>query len=148
MKWDDSLFGFQTGSPEQKSNVDSAAWAPLGAVIDPAFSWGDDRPPRTPWDDTIIYELHVRGFTKLHPDIPEPLRGTYLGLASEPAIDHLKSLGVTAVELLPIHYHVDEEHLLRRGLINYWGYHRSRSSRRIRATRSRSRRRTPSASSR
>ena len=84
-----------------KSDVDSAAWAPLGAVIDPAFSWGDDRPPRTPWDDTIIYELHVRGFTKLHPDIPEELRGTYLGLASEPAIDHLKSLGVTAVELLP-----------------------------------------------
>ena len=112
MKWDDSLFGFQTGSPEQKSNVDSAAWAPLGAVIDPAFSWGDDRPPRTPWDDTIIYELHVRGFTKLHPDIPEPLRGTYLGLASEPAIEHLKSLGVTAVELLPVHYHVDEEHLI------------------------------------
>ena len=91
-------------------------------MIDPAFSWGDDRPPRTPWDDTIIYELHVRGFTKLHPDIPEDLRGTYLGLASDPAIDHLKSLGVTAVELLPIHYHVDEEHLMRRGLINYWGY--------------------------
>jgi isoamylase len=122
MKWDDSLFGFQTGSPEQKGGVDSAAWAPLGAVIDPAFSWGDDRHPRTAWDDTIIYELHVRGFTKLHPDIPEHLRGTYLGLASDPVIDHLKSLGVTAVELLPVHYHVDEQHLIRRGLVNYWGY--------------------------
>jgi isoamylase len=122
MKWDDALFGFQTGSPDRKSDVDSAAWAPLGAVIDPAFSWGDDRPPRTPWGDTIIYEMHVRGFTKLHPEIPEAMRGTYLGLASEPAIDYLKSLGVTAVELLPIHYHVDEQHLLKRGLVNYWGY--------------------------
>ena len=78
--------------------------------------------PRTPWQDTVIYELHVPGFTRRHPGVPDDLRGTYLGLASEPALDHLKSLGVTAVELLPVHVHVDEQHLLEQGLSNYWGY--------------------------
>ena len=88
----------------------------------PQFEWGSDRPPRTPWQDTVIYELHVKGFSQLHPDIPAPLRGTYLGLASEPAIAHLKALGVTAVELMPVHQHADEWTLARRGLTNYWGY--------------------------
>jgi isoamylase len=122
MRWHDSLFGFELNAPDKRDPRDSAAWAPLAAVIDPAFTWGDDAPPRVPWADTIIYELHVRGFTKRHPDIPDDLRGTYLGLASEPAIEHLKSLGVTSVELLPVHAHVDEQHLLRNGRSNYWGY--------------------------
>ena len=91
-------------------------------VVDPAFTWDDDRPPRTPWQDTVIYELHVKGFTQLHPEVPEQLRGTYAGLCSTPVLDHLKSLGVTAVELLPIHTIVDERRLLHHGLRNYWGY--------------------------
>ncbi|HEX7052563.1 MAG TPA: glycogen debranching protein GlgX [Burkholderiales bacterium] len=91
-------------------------------VVDPAFSWGDDRPPRTPWQDTVIYELHVRGFTLQHPQVPEQLRGTYAGLATAPVIEHLKRLGVTAVELLPVHAFVDEKRLLQHGLRNYWGY--------------------------
>ena len=86
------------------------------------FFWGDDRPPRTPWHDTLIYELHVRGFTMRHPDVPANLRGSYAGLACGPVIDYLKALEVTAVELLPIQYFIDERHLLDRGLRNYWGY--------------------------
>ncbi len=122
LRWHSSLFSYRKDAPDLPDEQDSAAWAPLGAVIDPAFTWGDDRPPRTPWADTLIYEMHVRGFTQQHPDIPVELRGTYLGLASEPAIEHLKSLGVTAVELLPIHAHLDEHHLLQQKLSNYWGY--------------------------
>ena len=91
-------------------------------VVDTAFSWGDDRPPRTPWQDSVIYELHVKGFTQLHPEVPEQLRGTYAGLATAPVIRHLKALGVTAVELLPVHAFVDERRLLQHGLRNYWGY--------------------------
>ena len=91
-------------------------------MVDGAFSWGDDRPPRTPMRDTVLYELHVKGFTQLHPDVPEQLRGTYAGLASLPAIEHLKRLGVTAVELLPVHAMADEKRLLQHGLRNYWGY--------------------------
>ena len=101
---------------------DSAPYAPLAMVIDPAFTWGDDRPPRTPWHKTVIYELHVKGFTQQNPDVPEKLRGTYAGLASESAIKHLTDLGVTAVELLPVHYHLDDRHLTEKGLKNYWGY--------------------------
>jgi glycogen operon protein len=91
-------------------------------VVDTAFSWGDDRHPRTPWQDTVIYELHVRGFTKQHPEVPEQLRGTYAGLATQPVIEHLQRLGVTAIELLPVHAFVDEKRLLQHGLRNYWGY--------------------------
>jgi isoamylase len=91
-------------------------------VVDPAFTWGDDRPPRTPWRDTVIYELHVKGFTQLHPEVPPQLRGTYAGLCSAPAVEHLKKLGVTAVELLPVQTIVDERRLLHHGLRNYWGY--------------------------
>ena len=93
-----------------------------GQVVDTAFTWGDDRPPRTAWRDTVIYELHVKGFTQLHPDVPEQLRGTYAGLATEPVIAHLKKLGVTAVELLPVHTIADERRLLQHGLHNFWGY--------------------------
>jgi isoamylase len=94
----------------------------LAVVIDPAFTWGDDRNPRRPWHETIIYEVHVKGFTKLHPEVPEELRGTYAGLASPAAIAHLKSIGVTAVELLPVQQRCDDRHLVDKGLCNYWGY--------------------------
>ena len=101
---------------------DSASTAPLAWVEDPAFSWEEDRPPTVPWHDTIVYEVHVKGFTRLHPGVPEHLRGTYAGLASPAAIDYLRRLGVTAVELLPIHYHIDERFLAEKGRVNYWGY--------------------------
>jgi isoamylase len=123
VRWDESLFGFRFGEEDSTfDDRDSAPFAPLAAVIDSAFTWGDDRPLRTPWHDTLIYEVHVKGFTKLNPHIPEGLRGTYLGLASEPAIRHLTSLGVTAVELMPVHQHLDDWHLVGRRLTNYWGY--------------------------
>ncbi len=125
LRWDDSLFGYKVGDAAADTSFDprdSAAFAPLAAVIDPAFTWGDDRPPRTPWHKTFIYELHVKGFTKLMPDVPEKFRGTYEGLASEAAIRHLRELGVTAVELMPIHHFVDDRHLAEKGLANYWGY--------------------------
>src|SRR5690606_10065196 len=91
-------------------------------VIEGAFDWGDDRPPAIPWRDTVIYELHVKGFTKRHPRIPEQQRGTYLGLAHPEAIEHIKRLGVTAVELLPVQAFVSERFLVEKGLTNYWGY--------------------------
>lgn len=101
---------------------DNAASAPLAAVVDSAFTWGDDQPPRTPLPQTLIYELHVKGFTRLHSEIPPDLQGTFTALGLEPAVRHLQQLGVTAVELLPVHHHVDDRHLLERGLVNYWGY--------------------------
>ena len=95
---------------------------PLGVVTDPAFDWGDDRSPRTPWSETVIYELHVKGFTWRHPEVPDHLRGRYGGLASEPVLHHLQALGVTAVELLQVHQHAGERALVDRGMTNYWGY--------------------------
>ena len=123
-RWHDALFGFRMGAPDDPTSDDrdSAPYAPLAAVVDDAFTWGNDSAPRTPWHETVIYELHVKGYTQLHPHVPEALRGTYLGLASEAAIRHLTSLGVTAVELMPVHHHNDEWHLVQRGLNNYWGY--------------------------
>jgi isoamylase len=123
VRWDEALFGFRFGEEDTTFDErDSAPFAPLAAVIDSSFTWGDDRPLRTPWHETLIYELHVKGFTQLNAHVPEALRGTYLGLASEPAIRHLTSLGVTAVELMPVHQHLDEWHLVKRNLSNYWGY--------------------------
>ncbi len=104
------------------SGADSAACVPRSVLTHDAFPWGEDTRPDVPWDATVIYELHVKGFTALHPHIPEQLRGTYAGLAQPAVIEHLRSLGVTAVELLPIHQFVSEPHLQRRGLTNYWGY--------------------------
>jgi glycogen operon protein len=101
---------------------DTAGSAPLAQVADTAFDWQGDPPLRTPWHDTVLYELHVKGFTRMHPGVPEALRGTYAGLASPAALDHLRSLGVTAVELLPVHYHIDEAFLAAQGRVNYWGY--------------------------
>ncbi len=123
LKWCDSLFGYVIGKADDSFDPrDSAAVAPLGAVIDDAFIWGDDEPLRTPWSKTLIYELHVRGFTQLHPKVPEVRRGTYAGLMTSAAIKHLQSLGATAVELLPIQHFVRDRFLLDRGLTNYWGY--------------------------
>jgi isoamylase len=125
LRWHDSLFGYRLGDPATDLSLDdrdSAGFAPLAAVIDPAFTWGDDRPLRIPWHKTIIYEMHVKGFTKAHPAIPEKARGTFAGLASDASIRHLVGLGVTAVELMPVHHHVDDRTLVERGLTNYWGY--------------------------
>jgi isoamylase len=125
VQWDDSDFGYRIGAPEADLAFDSrcnAAFAPLASVIDPAFTWGDDRPPRTPWHKTVIYEMHVKGFTKLNPSIAAPYRGTYEALTTEPAIEHLQRLGVTAVELMPVHHHAYDRHLVERNLSNYWGY--------------------------
>jgi isoamylase len=123
--WHDTVFGYTIGHPEGDLSLDErddAAYAPLAAVVDAAFTWGDDRPVNVPKDRSVIYEVHVKGFTKLHPDVPELLRGTYAGLARPQVIDYLRDLGVTAVELLPVHHHVNDRHLVDRGLANYWGY--------------------------
>ena len=121
--WDDSLFGYKVGTDDLTFDErDSAAFAPLAAVLDSAFTWGDDRPLRTPWHKTLIYEAHVRSFSMKHSDIDESKRGTYLGLATEGVIDHLKELGVTALELLPVHHHLNDRNLVEKGLTNFWGY--------------------------
>jgi isoamylase len=123
VEWDDALFGYRIGANEDEPDArDSAPFVPKGVVVDPAFVWGGDERLRTPLERTLIYEVHVKGFTQLHPEVPEEVRGTYAGLASAPAIDYLTTLGITAVELLPVHQHVDERHLVDRGLVNYWGY--------------------------
>src|SRR6266851_4506692 len=124
-RWSDVLFGYRVGSAREDFSFDrrdSAAAMPKCRVIENAFSWGDDRPPRIPLHETIIYELHVKGFTARHPEVPPELRGTYAGLASEPVINYLKRLGVTAVELMPLHAFVDDRRLVEQGLRNYWGY--------------------------
>ena len=125
VKWDDSLFGYKVGDPAADLSFDdrdNAAFAPLASVIDTAFTWGDDRPPRIPWHKSLIYEAHVKGLTMLHPNVPDRLRGTYAGVASEAIIEHLRSLGVTAIELMPAHYHLNDRHLIENGMTNYWGY--------------------------
>lgn len=125
IRWNDALFGYRIGHPDGDLHMDlrdSAPGMPRCRVVDTAFTWDEDRPPRHEWHDTLIYELHVKGFTALHPHIPPPLRGTYAGLATAPVIDYLVRLGVTAVELMPVHAFVDDRHLLQRGLRNYWGY--------------------------
>lgn len=123
--WSDSMFGYRVDDPAEDLSFDDRdnAWcAPLAVVVDSQFRWGNDQPLRIPWHQTLIYETHVKGLTKLHPEIPMPLRGTYSGLASRACIDHLKKLRVTAVELMPVHHHVDDRHLVTHGLSNYWGY--------------------------
>jgi isoamylase len=125
IKWSDALFGYRVGGAREDLAMDrrdDAPGMPKCRVVDTAFTWGEDRPLRAEWHDTIIYELHVKGFTKLHPDIPPHLRGTYAGLATDPAIEHLKRLGITAVELMPVHAFVDDRHLIEKKLKNYWGY--------------------------
>lgn len=125
ISWSDEMFGYMIGNPKQDLSFDkrdNAAFAPLAAVIDHHFDWKGDVFPKIPWHKTLIYELHVKGITKIHPQVTESLRGTYAGLAAEPVIKYLKELGVTAVELMPVHHHIDDRHLLEKGLTNYWGY--------------------------
>ena len=121
---DDAVFGHVRahGDDTVRDDRDSAPHVPRSVVVDGSFDWGDDRPPRVPWPDTVIYELHVKGFTRRHPGVPPHLRGTYAGLAHPAAVAHLAGLGVTAVELLPVHHFLSEERLTRLGLSNYWGY--------------------------
>jgi glycogen operon protein len=121
----DAVFGYRTGSPREDLSFDrrdSARALPKCRVVDPSFSWGDDRRPATPWSATVIYEAHLRGFTMRHPALPVPLRGTCAGLGHDSVIDYLRSLGITAIELLPTHASVDEQLLLQKGLRSYWGY--------------------------
>jgi glycogen operon protein len=125
IKWSDALFAYEIGGKHEDlrpTRDNSAAGIPKSVVVDSAFTWGDDRPPRTPWNRTVIYECHVKGMTARHPEVDERLRGTYLGLATDAMIDHFRALGVTAVELLPVHHFLVDRHLAEKGLTNYWGY--------------------------
>jgi glycogen operon protein len=125
LRWHDAVFGYKVGNPHEDlaaDKRDSAPYMPRSVVIDPSFDWGDDRPPATPLHRSVICELHVKGFTRLHPAVPKQLRGTYSGLAQPEVIEYLQSLGISAVELLPVHQHVDDRALVQRGLCNYWGY--------------------------
>jgi glycogen operon protein len=125
LAWSDANFGYRIGDELKDLSFDTqdnAQLMPKCRVIDPRFDWGNDRSPDIPWNETIIYELHVKGFTRLHPKVPAKLRGTYAALASKPVIEHFKRLGITAVELLPVHCFLDDRHLVESGLRNYWGY--------------------------
>ncbi|WAL64536.1 glycogen debranching protein GlgX [Amycolatopsis cynarae] len=120
--WDESLFGYPFGSPDERNDADSAAHVPRSLVVSPFFDWADDRPPRTPYHETVIYEAHLRGLTMRHPAVPPRLRGTYAGLAHPAVVEHLKQLGVTAIELMPVHQFITDHGLAQKGLRNYWGY--------------------------
>lgn len=125
LQWDDAVFGYIIGHPDGDLSFDKRDSAPYvckSVVTETAFTWGDDRPPRTPWTETVIYETHVRGFTKLHPQVAPAVRGTFAGMSASPVINYLSDLGVTALELLPIHGFVDEAPIVDRKLVNYWGY--------------------------
>ncbi|MEW9530312.1 glycogen debranching protein GlgX [Microbispora sp. NPDC049125] len=122
VQWNESLFSYPFADPGRLNTDDSAPYMPKNVVINPFFEWGNDRPPRTPYHETVIYEAHVRGLTMRHPQVPEEQRGTYAGLAHPAVIDHLVSIGVTAVELMPVHQFLPEHALVARGLTNYWGY--------------------------
>jgi glycogen operon protein len=120
--WDESLFPYRFGDPDAVNDADSAPHMMKSVVVNPFFDWDNDRAPRTPYADSVIYETHVRGLTMRHPDVPEELRGTYAGLAHPAVVNHLVGLGVTAVELMPVHQFVQDHGLVERGLSNYWGY--------------------------
>ncbi len=122
VQWNQSVFGYNFGDPDSRNDEDSAASMMKGVVINPFFDWSGDRLPKTPYAETVIYEAHVRGLTKLHPEIPEEMRGTYSALAHPVVIDHLKRLGVTAIELMPVHQFINDSTLQDKGLSNYWGY--------------------------
>lgn len=125
LSWNDALFGYVIGHKDEDMSFDvrdSAPFMPKCAVVDPAFTWGLDHRPNHPWNDLLVYELHVKGFTKLHPEVPEPARGTFAGLAHHSVIGYLRDLGITAIELMPVHGFLQDRHLIERGLRNYWGY--------------------------
>jgi isoamylase len=120
--WHESLFSYHFGDPDSVNNDDSAVHMPKCVVTNPYFDWGVDRPPRHPYAESVIYEAHVKGLTQTHPDVPENLRGTYAGLAHPAVVEHLTELGVTAIELMPVHHFVNDSFLVDKGLSNYWGY--------------------------
>jgi isoamylase len=122
VRWHEAVFGYRFDDPSSPNTTDSAPFMPVNVVINPFFDWGDDRAPRTPYHETVIYEAHVRGLTMRHPALPEAERGTYAGLAHPAVLEHLTGLGVTAVELMPVHQFVSERDVVDRGLVNYWGY--------------------------
>ncbi|MDA0634259.1 glycogen debranching protein GlgX [Nonomuraea sp. MCN248] len=122
LRWNEAVFSYDFTDPAKVNRLDSAPFLPKNVVINPFFDWGNDRPPRVPYHQTVIYEAHVRGLTMRHPDVPEELRGTYAGVGHPAVVDHLLSLGVTAVELMPVHHFLPEHFLVARGLTNYWGY--------------------------
>jgi isoamylase len=122
VRWDASLFDYQFANPKKRNTTDSAPCMPKNVVINPFFDWGHDRAPQIPYHETVIYEAHVRGLTLRHPDVPAHQRGTYAGLAHPSVIGHLQRIGVTAVEIMPVHQFVAEQSLVERGLTNYWGY--------------------------
>jgi len=121
-EWHQALFSYNFGEPDSRNDDDSAPRMPKSVVINPFFDWGNDRPPDRGYADSVIYETHVKGLTELHPDIPERMRGTYAGIAHPVIIEHLKSLGVTAIELMPVHHFANDSTLVDKGLSNYWGY--------------------------
>ncbi len=120
--WDEACFGYFWDDPDSRNDLDSAKHTPKSVVINPYFDWQEDRPPRTPYNESIIYEAHVKGLTMTHPGIPEEMRGSYAGIAHPAMIEHFHSLGITAVELMPVHHFTQDHHLRQRGLRNYWGY--------------------------
>ncbi|MFE5911125.1 glycogen debranching protein GlgX [Streptomyces wedmorensis] len=122
VKWGEAVYGYPFGRPDARNDLDSGPHTMTSVVVNPYFDWGDDRRPRTEYHHTVIYEAHVKGLTMLHPDLPEELRGTYAGLAHPSVIGHLKELGVTALELMPVHQFVNDHRLVDAGLSNYWGY--------------------------
>jgi isoamylase len=122
VQWDEAVFGYRFGQEQRRNDRDSAPFVPRSVVVNPFFDWGQDRLLRTPWSDTVIYEAHVKGATVRHPDVDEEIRGTYAGIAHPAFVEHLVGLGVTAIELMPVHQFVHDDHLLRHGLRNYWGY--------------------------
>jgi len=125
IRWSDSHFGYRLRHRQEDLSFDrrdDSMGMPKNRVIDSAFTWGNDAAPRIPWHETVIYEMHVKGFTMCHPEVPEELRGTYAGLATAPVIEYLKRLGVTSIELMPVHSFIDDRQLVERGLRNYWGY--------------------------
>ncbi|MEU2231908.1 MULTISPECIES: glycogen debranching protein GlgX [Streptomyces] len=122
IKWGEAVYGYPFGRPDARNDLDSGPHTMTSVVVNPYFDWGDDRRPRTEYHHTVIYEAHVKGLTMLHPDLPEELRGTYAGLAHPSVIGHLKELGVTALELMPVHQFVNDHRLVDAGLANYWGY--------------------------
>ena len=122
-RWDEAVYPYQRAEGDLAINdSDSAPFMPRCVLTNPFFDWSDDQPPRIPWHETVVHEVHVKGFTMRHPEVPQEHRGKYAGLGSPAAIAHLKSLGVTAVELLPVHQFVHSQALLEKGLRNYWGY--------------------------
>ncbi|MDH0744881.1 glycogen debranching protein GlgX [Pseudomonas sp. GD03842] len=125
LKWSEALFGYTIGHPDGDLSFDerdSAPYVPKSKVIDPAYTWGRDQRVAVPWEKTILYETHTRGFTMRHPSVPDELKGTFSGLMVDDVIQHIKGLGVSSVELLPIHAFVNDQHLLQKGMTNYWGY--------------------------